>query len=126
MPEIQLQRREDWKRTGKMKNDDNQYKKVRTFNIINTNARSISPKIECFIEYLNELNTSVAFFIETWLTDGVPLQNDILDLEEATGFSMLYKNRLPNARGYSTGGVALAFRKSSISFKLLDLSLIHI
>ena len=37
------------------------FKTVSSFNILNTNARSITPKIECLMEYLNELNTGVAF-----------------------------------------------------------------
>ena len=37
------------------------------------------------------------------------------------GFSFLCKNRIANSRGYSTGGVALAFRKSVINLKKIDL-----
>ena len=35
------------------------------FNIVNTNARSLIPKIDSFMEYLNELETSLAFLTET-------------------------------------------------------------
>ena len=57
--------------------EENGFKKVSTFNIVNTNARSITPKIECFIDYLNELNSSLAFLTETWLTDTSDLDDDI-------------------------------------------------
>ena len=82
---------------------ESNFKKVNTFNIVNTNARSITPKIDCFIEYLNELNTSLAFLTETWLSDTEDLDNDIRDLELGTGYSLICKNRPLNNRGYSAG-----------------------
>ena len=42
--------------------DDQNYKKVSSFNIISSNPRSLTPKIDCLVEYLNELDTSLAFF----------------------------------------------------------------
>ena len=38
--------------------DRENFKKVLNFNIMATNARSITPKIDCLIEYLNELESS--------------------------------------------------------------------
>lgn len=80
----------------------------------------MTPKIDCFIEYLNELESSLAFLTETWLPDSTELTNDIKDLETGTGYGLLCKNRLPNSRGYSTVGVALAFKKSQIEFTELS------
>ena len=51
------------------------------------------------------------------MTDSAELEKDIHDLELGTGYSIICKNRPPNNRGYSAGGVALAFRKSHIEFK---------
>ena len=96
---------------------DDTLKRISTFNMINTNAHSITPKIECFIEYLDELNSSLAFLTETWLSDSLDLQKDIEELETATGYSLLCKNRPVNTRGYSTGGVAIAYQKSHISVR---------
>ena len=85
--------------------------------MLNTNARSLIPKIESFTEYLNELGTSVAFLTETWLSDSTELKNDIIDYELGTGYSIICKNRPRNSRGYSSGGVAIAYRKSHLSMK---------
>ena len=77
--------------------------------------------MELFIEYLNELESSVAFLTETWLTDSDHLDSDIEDLESRTNYSLICKNRGANARGYSTGGVAIAFKKSHIISRKLIL-----
>ena len=82
-----------------------------------TNARSVAPKIECLVDYLQEMDCAVSLISETWLKDGPELERDVLDLEDGTGYSMIYKNRLPNHRGYSTGGVAIIYRKSKINLK---------
>ena len=89
--------------------------------MISTNARSLTPKIDSLVENLNELEASVAFLTETWLSDTSELHHDIADLELDTGFSMLCKNRRINSIGYSTGGVAIAFRRSHIEFKEIHL-----
>ena len=47
-------------------------------NIINTNARSLSPKIDSLIDCFEELDATVGIVTETWLTDGESLQRDIL------------------------------------------------
>ena len=47
---------------------NNDFKPVSTFNVITTNARSLTPKIESFIEYLRELDTCLAFITEIWLS----------------------------------------------------------
>ena len=46
---------------------------------------------------------------------------DIEHIELGTGYTMLCKNRPENCRGYSTGGVAIAFEKSIINLKLVQL-----
>ena len=53
--------------------------------------------------------------------DSPDLKDDIDDLEIGTGYPLLCKNRQTNMRGYAAGGVAIAFRKSHINFKPLDL-----
>ena len=87
--------------------ENENFKKVSNLTIISTNARSLTPKIECFIDYLLELDSSVAFLTETWLTDSAELEKDIHDLELGTGYSIICKNRPPNNRGYSAGGALL-------------------
>ena len=105
------------------------------FNILTTNARSIAPKIDCLVYYLDEMNTSIALLSETWLSDSDSdeLVADLRELKEGTGYKMLVNNRPKNARGYLTGGVAIVYKSSRIKFRELtipvnnfELSLIHI
>ena len=83
--------------------------------IVNTNARSLCPKIHSYIECLEELDAQIGIVTETWLSDGVSLEEDKLDLEHGAGLGMLTLNRKPNAAGVSHGGVAITFRKSFCS-----------
>ena len=110
----------DEENENETENDFN-YKSVPTFNLISTNARSLTPKIESLVEYLNELEASIAFLTETWFSDSPELELDIADFEKGTGYSILCKNRPVNCRGYSTGGVAIAFRTSHVSFSKIEL-----
>ena len=63
----------------------------------------------------------MAFLSETWLSDSPELLNDIDDLEMGTGYGLLCKNCLQSARGYSTGGVAIAYQKADLSLKVVDM-----
>ena len=73
------------------------------------------------MEYLSEMESSIAFLTETWLHDSPELDEDIKDMELESGYSMIYKNRQLNPRGYTTGGVAIAFKRSHIELKTIDL-----
>ena len=87
-------------------------------NIINTNARSLSPKIDSFIECYEELNVDIAVITETWLKDGPHLDQDLLDLERGAGIGSLTLNRDPNpSTRVAHGGVAIFFQSSVFSFK---------
>ena len=48
-------------------------------NIINTNARSLCPKIESLIDCFEELEVTLGVVTETWLADGDSLDRDIQD-----------------------------------------------
>ena len=86
--------------------------------IINTNARSLAPKIDSLIECFSELEVDVAVVTETWLKGGELLEKDISDLELGAGIGAVVKNRQPNPRtGVAHGGVGIFFRKSVSSFK---------
>ena len=92
------------------------------FTIINTNARSLCPKIHSLLDCFTELKADLAIITETWLTDGPTLQEDIDDLREGSGLGLLVRNREPGARGHSHGGVGIAFRISSCTFKELQIN----
>ena len=46
--------------------------------LINTNARSLCPKVNSLITCFEELEASLAIVTETWLTDGERLSDDCL------------------------------------------------
>ena len=81
--------------------------------IINTNARSLCPKINSFIDCFDEMGAMIGIVTETWLSEGDHLEKDIVDLKYGAGIGLICKNRLPNDRGVAHGGVAIAYRTSS-------------
>ena len=89
--------------------------------IINTNVRSICPKINSVVECFEELDATFGIFTETWLSDGEGLTEKIDDLREGAGLGTLCRNRPRNAAGFSHGGVALIWREAACSFKELSL-----
>ena len=84
--------------------------------ILNTNARSLCPKIDSLIDCMNELDANIAVVTETWLRDGEGLDEDIRELSDAAGLNMLYRNRRPNERG-----VAVIWRQANVDLKELKL-----
>ena len=52
--------------------------KINNFNFILTNARSLAPKIDSFLENFNERDIDLAVVTETWLYEGSGLLNDCL------------------------------------------------
>ena len=87
--------------------------------LINTNARSLCPKINSLIDCFDETGASVGVVTETWLSDGWDLEEDVDDLMAGSGLGMLYRNRPKNGKGFSHMEVWLFFSRS-------PLSLIHI
>ena len=87
--------------------------------------------MQCF----SELEVDIAVVTETWLRDGLALDEDLRDLELGAGLGALVLNRRPNPRtGVAHGGVGIFYRKAIGTFKPLslpnpegfELSLIHI
>ena len=74
------------------------------FTVINTNARSLCPKINSLIDCCDEMKADIAIVTETWLADGEGLEEDQEDLVHCAGIGMLYKNRAPNTSGAGTWG----------------------
>ena len=62
------------------RNDQSPVEKDIEMTLINTNARSLCPKINSLVTCFEELEAHVAVVTETWLTDGVGLQDDVADL----------------------------------------------
>ena len=91
------------------------------FTLINTNARSLCPKINSLLDCFEEMNVDVAVVTETWLSDGESLQDDISDLSHGAGLGMICKNRPVNNRGFSHGGVAIMYQTGTSNFTRVDL-----
>ena len=92
-----------------------------SFTFLNTNARSLSPKINSLIDCFDELDVSVAAVTETWLNDAHGLEEDLDHLAAGTGLGMLTLNRKQNDRGVSHGGVAIIYHQNKCTFKQIKL-----
>ena len=91
------------------------------FMFINTNARSLCPKIHSLIETIEEIGAAFALVTETWLSDGKTLEEDKQDLFLGAGLSLICKNRRADSRGQSYGGVGLVYKEDLCNFKELEL-----
>ena len=93
-----------------------------TMTIINTNARSLCPKIESLITCLVEMDAAFGVITETWFTTSIALENDLADLRGRAGLSVLATNRDPNSQGVSHGGVAIVFNEARCGFVRIDVA----
>ena len=88
------------------------------FVIINTNARSLKPKINSFIDCFSETEAQLAIVTETWFGDSSELEGQLDDLLQATGIAMLCRNR-PPVGGLCHSGVAIGYRASQMVLREL-------
>ena len=89
--------------------------------VLNTNARSLCPKINSLIDCFGELNATIGVVTETWLSDGESLDEDIEHLVLRSGLRMIYKNRENNSRGFAHRGVCITFKDSACTLKEMKL-----
>ena len=85
--------------------------------MINTNARSIKPKMNCFVDNFKELDLTFAIVTETWLKDGNELDQQVESFLFGKGLALFTKNRPPGPAGFSHGGIAIVTRDSTTKFK---------
>ena len=94
-----------------------------TLSFLNTNARSLGPKIESLYDCMHEMSSDLAFITETWYQSN---RNTVEELEQfAARFSLgvLHRNRENVARnGRQYGGVAFFYRLATSSFKEFELA----
>ena len=90
-------------------------------NIINTNARSLCPKIDSLIDCFEELDVTLGVVTETWLADGESLDRDVRDLAKGAGLGMVCLNRRANDRGVAHGGVAVIHNTAACTLTRLEL-----
>ena len=94
------------------------------FTVLNTNARSLCPKMSSLIDCFSEMEASLGIVTETWLSDGDGLEEETESLVLGTGLNMLYRNRKVNNKGFLHGGVAILYRES-VSYTHLTLPTIY-
>ena len=97
-------------------------KKENMLTIINTNARSLCPKLDSLVNCFTELTADVSIITETWMRDGPELEELVSDFKKATGWACIAKNRQANLNtGVVHGGIAVFYRTSVASFKKIDI-----
>ena len=94
---------------------------ITPINIVNTNARSLCPKIDSLIDCFEEMDVTLGIVTETWLADGASLDKDVQDLANGAGLDMVCLNRDPNERGVAHGGVAVVSSRSSCTLKRVEM-----
>ena len=80
--------------------------------MINTNARSLSPKIISLVHGFEEMNLNIAVITETWFPKGQALEQKAEDLLLGEGLRMAARSREPGAAGFSHGGVAVIWNNT--------------
>ena len=96
--------------------------KLTRLSIVNTNARSLRPKLESLLDCMNETDAHIAIVTESWLKDGAELDGLVQDLELGEGVGILCRNRKPGMNGVAYGGVALLWKIGQVSFRRVALA----
>lgn len=89
--------------------------------LINTNARSLSHKIDSLHETMEEFDASVAVVTETWFGNGPLMDEASQDLGLGAGTGLLYCNRDPCASNGELWGVAILWKESFGFFRKIDI-----
>ena len=87
------------------------------FRYINTNARSLRPKITSVIDSFENLELLFAIITETWFTEGEKLQKESEDLLLGHALGSITLSRKPGNAGYSHGGVCIIYKDSEMTAK---------
>ena len=88
------------------------------FTIINTNARSLCPKMNSLIDCVRETDARLAIVTETWLKDGPDMEEEVQDLSAGAGLGMIARNRRTRAvNGNTYGGVAVLWREGLLGLR---------
>ena len=103
-----------------MNNDTSRHRNKTIFNITNTNARSLRPKMASFIDSFNELETNIAIVTETWFKDGEALDQESENLLLGHGIKMVTKSRVPGRNGVAHGGVAIFVKDNEMRLKVYN------
>ena len=98
-------------------------KSSRRLCLINTNARSLGPKVEALYDCFQDKRVDLAFLTETWYQNDRMLNDRLDEFSHRFALGAIVRNRTSiAANGRAYGGVALLYRKSSASFKEFPLT----
>ena len=90
---------------------------------INTNARSLGPKIESLFDCMHEKNADIAMITETWFQSNRINDEELVDYAARFSLGVISRNRNEVANnGRQYGGVALFYRLATSSFKPFELN----
>ena len=92
---------------------------MNNFSILTTNARSLRPKIQSLLDYMNELEVSVALILETWLKDNNEMDRlkDDTEYGHDVGIIAKHRPRRKNDSYVAGGGVAILYNKQLVALK---------
>ena len=90
--------------------------------MLNTNARSLAPKIESLADCMGELEADTAVVTETWMQNSA-VDNAAIDVAGEFGLDSFVLNRnVIAANGRQYGGVAVFARSSSTKFSRVEIN----
>ena len=104
-----------------VENSSNDKDKIKHFTFLNTNARSLCPKLESLLIAVEETSAALAIVTETWMRDGEELENVRDDLSEGHGLDMICRNRPVGDSGLAHGGVAVLYKKDLLNLKQIEI-----
>ena len=102
-------------------NSSNDKDKIKRFTFLNTNARSLCPKLESLLIAVEETLAALAIVTETWMRDGEDLENVKDDLREGYELEMICRNRPVGDNGLAHGGVAVLYKKNLLNLKEIEI-----
>ena len=99
-----------------------QRKPSRRLCFINTNARSLGPKVESLYDCFAEKEVDLAFLTETWYQSDRSLSEKLAEYSSRFSLQALVRNRQDlAANGRSYGGVAFVYRERTAKFENFEL-----
>ena len=94
-----------------------------TFNLLLTNARSLAPKMNSLLEYIDECDVAAAIVSESWLKPGPDLKQEVLNLKNEENVDLFHFSRKLSKKGRPAGGgVAIIANRSFCLLKELKIT----
>ena len=90
----------------------------RSMSFINTNARSLGPKTQALADCFDELGLDFGIVTETWMQSNTSSSLLVDEFRDKHSLGLILRNRTAAAaNGRQYGGIALAWRNKTSSFK---------